>query len=134
MPLPIIRRVEQRHGTGCAVAAVAMVTGVTYDKAVRAAFGRNKDRNLELDFDQITRAVRRLGLTCRMGADFRVKKLPAILMFEWWSTGDFHCVVWDPAFGGRFVDPGYNRTLGQDFYLEHWRRNGRESLVITGSK
>lgn len=134
MPLPIIRKVEQRHCSGCAVAAVAMVTGVPYDRAITAAFGRRKDRNLELDFDQMMRAVRRLGFSCRMGTDWRAKKLPAILMFEWWSTGDYHCVVYDPAFGGRFVDPGYDRNLGADFYLEHWRRNGRQSLVVTGAR
>ena len=133
MPLPLIRRVEQIHGSGCAVACVAMVTGVSYTKAALHVKGR-RTGDLSAYFTEMARGVRSLGFTCRMGTDWRQKKLPAILMFEWWSTGDYHCVVYDPAFGGRFVDPGYDRTLGPDFYMEHWRRNGRQSLVVTGVK
>lgn len=132
MPLPVIRRIEQEHCTGCAVACVATVAGVSYRQAVKAAFGKPVVRHgLELTFDDMARALRKLGLSCRMGTDFRQRKLPAIMMFEWWSTGDYHCLVWDPAFGGRIIDPGY-RNLGNDFYWDHWKRSGREALVVTG--
>lgn len=130
---PDIRRVEQLHGTGCAVACVAMVTGASYTKAALHVKGK-RTGDLSAYFSEMARGIRALGFTCRMGPDFREKKCPGILMFEWWTTGDFHCVVYDPRFGGRFVDPGYDRTLGPDFYLEHWRRNGRESLIVTGRK
>lgn len=89
MPLPIIRRIEQEHCTGCAVACVATVAGVSYKQAVKAAFGKPVVRHgLELTFNDMARTLRKLGLSCRMGTDFRQRKLPAITMFEWWSTGD----------------------------------------------
>ena len=133
--LPVIRRIEQEHCTGCAVACVAMVAGIPYAKAVKVAFGKSVVRHgLELTFDDMARSLRKLGFSCRMGTDFRAKKLPAIMMFEWWSTGDHHCLVWDPAFGGRIVDPGYSRSLGNDFYWDHWKRSGREALVVTGRR
>jgi len=130
MPLPIIRRVEQIHGSGCAVACVAMVTGVSYTKAALAVKGK-RTGDLAAYWSEMARGIRDLGYSCRMGTDFRAKKLPAILMFRWFTSDDYHCVVYDPAFGGRFFDPGL-AGMGSQFYMEHWRRNGRESLVVTG--
>lgn len=133
LELPAIKRIEQLSSTGCAVACVAMATGVSYTKAALHVKGK-RTGDLSAYFSEMARGIRSLGFTCRMGADWHAKHQRAILMFEWWSTGDFHCVVFDPAFGGRFVDPGYDRSLGPDFYLNHWRRNGRQSLIITGRK
>ena len=130
MPLPTIRRVEQLHDTGCAVACVAMVTGISYTKAALHVKGR-RSGNLAAYWSEMMSGVRALGYTCRMGTDFRAKKLPAILMFRWFNSDDYHCVVYDPEFGGRFFDPSA-AAMGSQFYMEHWRRNGRESLVVTG--
>lgn len=132
--LPDIRRVEQLQDTGCAVACVAMVAGVSYTRAALHVKGR-RHGDLSAYFTEMARGLRSMGFTCRMGIDFRRTRRRAILMFEWrCCPGDYHCVVWDPSFGGRFVDPGYDRSLTHQFYIDSWRRSGSQSLIITGRK
>lgn len=130
--MPLVR-IAQLHDTGCAVACVATVAGVSYTKAALHVKGR-RHGNLAAYWSEMQRGLRALGFRCRMGTDFRAKGLPAILMFEWASSpGDFHCVVWDPEVR-LFIDPAHVRSLGPEFYLERWRKNGRESLVVTGRR
>ncbi len=145
--LPHVRWVNQRDYTGCAVACIAIVTGTTYSEAKRASrfvTGRQPRGELHLTFPQIASTIRRLGFRCRYGTDFMEEKQRTILMFDWpapYGPGT-HCVVWDPSFGGRFVDPGYRNLFSPswsdsdprkgDFYLDCWRECGQESLMITG--
>lgn len=131
--LPIIRRVKQPVSTGCAVACVAMVAGVSFDKAARAV-KRRTTGDLCASFAEMMQALRHMGFTCRMGSDFRARGQRAILMFEWdWAPEVYHCLVWDPAFGGRLVEPdGLISKMDYDYYWRLWRRSGREALVVTG--
>lgn len=136
--LPPITRVAQPVETGCAIACVAMVTGVPFDRVAREVHGPwwKRKRDVSAYLSDLVPAVRRLGFTCRLARDFREKRLRAILLFEWpWSPGDFHCVVWDPfasssSSGGRVIDPGLTWPEPTRFYLREWRRGGSRSLVV----
>lgn len=134
--LPFIRRVEQKHVHGCAVAAIASVVGVSYEAVMRKAFGPYHYRvyNPGLYTTNIIKLIRSFGLKVRKTNSLN-KKLPAILMLNLRDGigGDlFHCVVWDPAFGGRFVDPGWSEPEDRKYYYRTWNQGKRETLVITG--
>lgn len=137
--LPPIRHVVQRHELGCAVACVAMVTGVSYGRALEAAHRPLPvdPKKVSLNLSEAARAVRRLGQRCTIQRGFFRKNLPAILVFEWgeWGApGDLHAIVWDPRFGGRLVDPGSSRhrqSYTPEFYMDRWRASTpNESLII----
>lgn len=134
--LPYIRRVEQKHIQGCAIAAIASVVGSTYDHVMKKAFGERYYLIYDpsLYTNKIIKLIRSFGLSVRKAKDFN-KKLPAILMLNLHDGmgGDiFHCIVWDPAFGGRFIDPGWSEPESRRYYYRTWNRGNRETLVITG--
>jgi len=133
-----INVVLQQHDNGCAVACVAMVTGVSYADAFKAAFGPRSRRSvrLELTLSQVAGAIRSLGFRCRHGSDWLSGAFPAVLMFEWdhdiMPPGTFHCVAYDP-FRRRVVDPG-GTDFSQARYRRMWNESGRMSLVVTGRR
>lgn len=134
--LPYIRRVEQKHVQGCAVAAIASVAGVSYETVMRKAFGPHHHRVFEpgLYTTNIIKLIRSFGLRVKKTDSFN-KKLPAILflnLLDYEGNDLFHCVVWDPAFGGRFIDPGWIEPENRSYYRMAWHRANRETLVITG--
>lgn len=136
----ITRRVTQRYTTDCAVTCIAMVAGVSWRRAVytafpRSAFDKIASDEMSIDFTHARRTLKKLGVSCRYtttNIDLDTLRRPAILMFEWDNSREFHCVVYDPSTPrGRFLDPtGYSE--GRSFYIREWRRNGCESLVVCG--
>lgn len=142
-----IRHITQRYSTDCTVTCVAMVAGVSWQRAVSATFGQRRARqkvshdDMCIDFVQARDALKRLGVRCRLNVELALGytldsfrgplrlRRPAILMFEWGRTREFHCVVYDPTSGGRFLDPGGDDE-GRRFYINEWHRNSCEALVV----
>lgn len=115
-----MRRVVQKDWFGCGIACVAMVGGVTYEKAKMTMFNKVERKHLrtgDLDYTttvRLVRGLRRLGIRCGdrlvplRGRSYRSLKCNAVL--KAWEKkaqrgGDFHWVVWD-AKRRRFLDPG----------------------------
>lgn len=129
---PKIKRLQQPP-SGCAIACVAMVAGVSYDEAFLAVHD-SWNAHPEASYKDIIAGLRKLGFSSRLATDFRRQsKRPAILVFEWrgLSRGVYHSVVWDHH-SKRFVDPGYKRPLGEKFYMDHWRKSERVAVMLTG--
>ena len=133
----VIRAVYQKHNTGCAVACAAMLAGVSYKKALEAIHGKkNAPRQKSATIAKMRKGLQQLGVKTRETGRFMQLKQPAIMMFEWpQEPGLHHCIVYDPAFGGRFVDPAgepwwCQSGSMQDFYLRAWRRSGRMSVAV----
>lgn len=130
----IIRAVRQRHDTGCAIACAAMLAGVSYDEALRAIHGRKKPRKKSATIPKVRKGLKQLGVKTEETGRFMQLKRPAMMMFEWpCAPGLHHCVVYDPSFGGRIIDPAGDAEWyrGRDYYLRAWRRSGRMSVAVT---
>lgn len=143
---PLIR-VNQRHWTGCAVAAIATVVGVSYGAVVKRAFGKNVKRSrvridpttfpyvFEQNFDfslssaQIVKLIRDFGFRVRLRHDFDFGLNPAILTC---SVGieEEHCIVWDPM-KRRFIDPASPILDERRTYIRQWNRAGRETFIVS---
>lgn len=153
--MPSIRRVHQRDIYGCGVACVAMLAGVSYNHAKKAIFGDDLGGLYKLrgtDHEAIARGLFNLGLDCAQTKltgpiGLRSLRKPAALMFRWPNARSLvHCVVWDPAFGGRIVDPAYRDPpresvedgapeCNTEFYFKAWKRSCKNwALVVTGKR
>ena len=134
MPLAL-RNVVQQHSTGCAIAAVAIIARRSYYEVVKltSKFHRNDAFDLGLTNDQIVYALKRLGMRARKHNDWNHRK-PAILLFDWIpgdSDSETHAMVWDPAFGGRFIDPsGSAYDCDWQRNLKLWKQSGKETIEI----
>lgn len=147
--LPSVVRINQRHWTGCAIAAIASVVGVSYEKVEARArwLGLIKRRPKSIDlfdfgsrsidysiyFKDFLKVIRSFGVKAvrRQGFDFSNHR--AILVCKN-DVASYHCVVWDPAFGGRFVDPAWLEPDPRRTYISQWRRAGKETFIITGRR
>lgn len=125
-----IKYKKQQVSSGCAIACVAMIADVSYKEARKAVLGTSRGGHYA-SFDQCIKGLKKLGILGKRSNSYN-KNTPAILMFSWSYAPDVHhCVVYDPAFGGRFIDPAGSHD-GSRFYLQRWRRSGKETLVIVG--
>jgi len=131
-------RVQQQHDDGCVIACFAMLSGVSYWEAHGEAVSAGLITRYglpKMTFAAAAKLLRLKRFKCVEDeiTDFRSRKLPAIVMFKWFTTPDYHSVVWDPQ-RKSFLDPAYPKSLGTRFYVDHWRRSGRYALVVTGKK
>lgn len=135
-----INYIHQFDYDGCAVAAVAMLAGVSYDRAHDVCFPQyvNVDSinfSRELSLIEINKALKKLKIkTIRTTQISKHWDKPFVIGFDWASGGGGHVVVWCPV-SRRFLDPGYRKTLRNDIYLRGWRRGvrttiGNEAIVI----
>ncbi len=133
----LINRVQQQHDDGCVIACFAMLSGISYYEAYRTASLNgfiDPDKTVKMTFASAAKLLRLNRFKCVEDiTDFRKRRLPAIVMFKWFTTPDYHSVVWDPA-RKRFLDPAYPKSLGNNFYIDHWKFSGRYTLVVTGRK
>lgn len=134
MPLAL-KKVQQKHSTGCGIAAVAIVARTNYEKVLKitSKFHKYDFYDLGLTDVEMVYALRRLGLRARLHNDWNYLK-PAILLFDWEpevSDTLTHAMVWDPAFGGRFLDPS-GRAYDCDWQrnLKLWKQSGKETIII----
>lgn len=135
-----IQRMEQRDDHGCAIACVAMVCGISYERAKQEFFPRERaetladDKRLMMNGEQMMRVIRKLGYSCVARSGFKEHKLPSIVVFDWKTPNSgTHAVVWDP-FRECFLDPGYDWPLSSKRYMQNWRRSNYASVIVTGKK
>lgn len=124
---------------GCAIACVAMICGLTYERCRAEFFPRRTkfkdDKTMMVNADQMMRVIRRLGYSCiHVDGSFKQHKLPAIVLFDWRTVPEStHAVVWDP-FRSTFLDPGYDWPMSSELYMKNWRRSNYASIVVTGRR
>lgn len=135
-----IRRVEQGDDYGCAIACVATVCGLTYDRARYEFFDRKPVKDgplIQITVYDMLRVVRRLGFKARTSSRLVKTRHPTIVVFKWQPTVPTslcHSVVWDP-FDRRFVDPGWDDgNITNERYTSLWRDSGTRTLVISGRR
>lgn len=134
-----IKHVRQGDENGCAIACIAIIAGLTYERARAETFPKRRtfrdNKSLHVDDDRMSSTFRRLGFHVNHSATFRDHKRPAVLVFEWepgMPSSDRHAVVWDP-FSERFLDPGYGPNFhNTDRYLTLWQKTGYRATIVTG--
>ena len=137
-----IKRIKQKNNHGCAIACVAAVCGVTYERARYEFFPKQikfiDDDSLCVTAEQMIKVIDELGFEARGVDDFRVvKDRPVIIPLSWSSytfTAGIHCIVYDP-FKKCYIDPGPdqgNFTAKQ--YVELWQNFSFQSIVVTRKK
>jgi ABC-type bacteriocin/lantibiotic exporter with double-glycine peptidase domain len=103
----IMKLLRQKRDDDCGIACVAMLAGVTYERAKSKIFG---DRDIELTQAPMLRdALRELGrkpargVVPLRGRDYRTLEHPALLKVNPRKGGmEWHWVVWT---GSRILDP-----------------------------
>lgn len=136
-----LKRVAQLNSFGCAAASVAMVAQVTYGKVMSKVLGSNWRRSNTdhgLYTSQMIRLLRSefdMSVGFSRGFDFKsgsraILFLDNSILFHAPPRHFWHCIVWDPAFGGRIIDPGFSRSESRAYYLDLWKRGGRETLIV----
>lgn len=145
--LPIIKHISQKHTHGCAIASMAIVMGMDYDLVMKKSFPNWKDFYYFQDLglpdnncrpalytSQMIKVIRSCGFSVKKSYGFDFGKQRAILFIDlsWGSAQDtFHCIVYDPAFGGRLIDPAFRQSEGKRYYMERWKKANKETLIIT---
>ena len=137
----MIAHVSQRRSTGCGIACLAMVAGVSYRKAVKAIFGNRKVKDHQVDVDQLAKALKKFGFESKESASFKghTKAYACILGFFWdpgcpesdpeWPKSDGHFAVYNSQ-EDTFLDPAGIYYLERWELVSLWQRSGRETLVI----
>ena len=121
-----MRKVIQKDEYGCGAACLAMLTGMTYKKAVRSIYGQD-----EVDYTSTTEirlALEKYGITLskkrqpfipgktknglyRAISESKIS-LPydAIIGTRPWANGNWHWVIWDSK-RQKILDPYFNNKM-----------------------
>ena len=98
-----MRLIWQQDPSGCGVACVAMVAGISYTQAKRVLFPdiTGGQKNFALNAYQLRDGLRSLGFQVgnkfvRVPKDIRELKFAAVLKANDQENGLWHAVVWDP--------------------------------------
>jgi hypothetical protein len=134
-----LTRISQLDNNGCGIASVAIVCGVTYDRARAEFFPRRRrfkdDKSLHVDSEQMMRVIRRLGFSVVVRDSYLGTMRPSIVPIAW-SPGSpntaVHAVVWDP-WAKRVLDPGWDHPSTERL-KEMWKRSGYQVLTVTGRR
>ncbi len=134
--LPPIRRIRQKHNRGCACAAIATIIGVNYDTVMKKAFGNYwiYEPNPSLYTTDIMKIIRYFGFSVKKTNEFNFDKRRAIIVLDLssrWEPNIFHCIIWDPSFGGRFIDPAWKEPEDRQYYKRMWRKANKETLIVS---
>jgi ABC-type bacteriocin/lantibiotic exporter with double-glycine peptidase domain len=102
-----MRYVRQKHTTGCAIAAIAMLSGTGYDKVLKVVHPKRKPRQCACtSFEAALKGIDKLGLNYRFVFKkidlHRLKNNAYISVTN--KNGGRHAVVWD-ASKRKIVDP-----------------------------
>lgn len=117
-----MRVVRQKHTTGCAIAVIAMVTGIGYDKVLKVVHPKRKPRQCACTtFEQSIKAIDKLGYKYNLifkKIDLKRLKNNAYLSVTT-RFGGRHAVAWD-AQKKKIVDPN---GPGSYMTLEYIKKN-----------
>lgn len=117
-----MRQVKQRHKTGCGPASLAMLTGISYQKALKLMLPKRRPRECACTgIHDMLRAIEKLGLKCDVS--FKKVKLDslkkdAMLIVSNPRHGKLHtgshALVWDSK-QKRIIDPwGWKSKIVMD--------------------
>lgn len=139
--LPPVRYVKQLDVQGCACAAIASVVGVTYHDVVertKKLLGNRFCKDYpDLHTKSMIKVIRSFGFSVKKTTKFNRKKDRAILALKfsgrWYNDNQdsYHCIVWDPAFGGRIIDPAWEIPEERNWYRRMWYKANKETLIIS---
>jgi ABC-type bacteriocin/lantibiotic exporter with double-glycine peptidase domain len=137
----MIYHVGQADPTGCGVACLAMVLGVSYADARERLFGRSRTRSYGVDRNELNAALRAAGFGTRLVPAQGLARpprgrYPRIVGLTWSVRVDGleggHWVVWDPDQPGHFLDPDPDAVplVPVRKFLPAIRRCGEPHLVV----
>lgn len=114
-----MKLITQRHANGCAVAALAMVAGISYQRSLKLLHPKRKPREDAATYpNQLFRVLRNLKIKHRiLFGKHRLPELKAdvhdIILAVRWPYGGLHAVIWDHT-SQRILDPDATRTVRID--------------------
>lgn len=101
-----MKRVQQKHRLGCFNACIAMITGLSYEKALKLVHPkRRKGEYTETHLPEVVVALIKINADYKLTFDKNIKNIknPAIVIVKW-KNGSSHAVVWDPELK-KILDP-----------------------------
>lgn len=126
-----MRKIRQRHRSGCTVASLAILLGISYNKALNILYPDHQPyQRIPGDLDKIVEAFKRAKVKTIFHMNFsklflgsndnvvEIKsfKNPALLCIYQQDFSKFnHAVVWDPI-TKKVLDPGRKRNLPVSYY------------------
>ncbi|MGE3320390.1 MAG: hypothetical protein AB7I18_13940 [Candidatus Berkiella sp.] len=123
-----MRYVSQKHKNGCAVASLAMLTGIGYDKVLKKLHPKLKHRQqlVGTTLEQTLRYLYKVKSNFRVVFNKDLKKLKnnAYLSVTT-KTGGRHAMVWD-AKNQKLIDPQLPRT----YYLTRAYAQKHTNFII----
>ena len=126
----MIKKIRQKHRSGCSVASLAMLLGISYQQALWTLHPNHQPYetvcgDMWTIKDALVRAKAKLIFHSNLGklhkiddeeVDIRSFKKPAILgIYQRDISGANHAVVWDPD-TQKVLDPGRKRNLPVNYY------------------
>ena len=137
-----LRAVRQPDHNGCAIACLATICGLSYERAKAEAFPRRRsfsdNPSIRLDDRRMLAAFRRLGFRATVEPTHEGLRCPCVLYYECdpGIAGSLvHALVWDP-FAERCIDPaeddGKLSAGDQSAALDRWRRTGWSVIAVRG--
>lgn len=107
-----MRYVRSRHVNSCAIAALAMLTGLSYDKVFKTTHPRRKSgKSISgTNKDTVLKCLEKWNIKYRARLNrTSLKKLKhnAYVSIMGRNSGDRHAIVWD-AHNQRILDPDYH--------------------------
>lgn len=101
-----IRRVKQRHHNGCAPAALAMISGFSYRKCLKAVLPKRKRGGHvgDVELENVLRALHKLKVPHRLSFDKNNLFIKNSIIIVNYNDQARHCVVWDVA-NKNLIDP-----------------------------
>ena len=108
-----MKHIRQKHKYTCAIAALAMITNIPYDKVYKQIFPKRKTfgRSVPTIFVKTVEFLKKLKIKHKIifgrKIDFRRLKSPAFVSVQIKSKC-YHAVVWDPE-SKRILDPQPNK-------------------------
>jgi len=131
--MPRVTKIDQVDYNGCGVAAMAMVSGLTYREAKHALFGTFPDSGrLEVSIFDLQKCLTKLGFVAKITETPArlVKTTRMIVGMDWTGIPVLgHFVVWDPD-KQRFLDPAHKRALKYEVYVEGFKRAGKPCVAV----
>lgn len=110
----------QKHVNGCAVACFAMVTGMSYDKALKLIHPKRKARE-KIDgvlFSDLVKILNKMHIKIAVYSSskniLQIKR-PSILLMNQRDCDWSHVVVWDPE-TKRILDPDRKKRCSFEYY------------------
>lgn len=133
-------RYVKQQSEGCAIASVAMLADVPFEKAVKRFYPKRKPYDYFIEpvsNNQVLRVMRSFGLKFKQysvdwkkNKIFRMPKNPSLFTVDWEDYPNLvHCAVWDPS-TKKFLDPAFGEN-GAD-PIDHYVKFATDYIEVYG--